>query len=272
MFLGFARIERGDLFLGSAGLVARGSALGEPRINRSGALAERLDHLGRHARNLEGGFLAWLDLVAKLGHAVRQFLPVDRANLLLQLIESARLETAPVAVLVLGRIENDAVGMQLRVLRPARCMAEGGNGEIAGRLAADLSIAPDPGGSHVPLDMGERHLHRLAMCGQQTGVACDLGHDRHRFGRGQGYIPSGPMLEFAVAGGAKLLTGNTAFEQFDKLFAVHFAGQAKLFRAFAQPFGRSETALGVIVIRLVIAGCLPGARQGRDRGDHYTGP
>ncbi len=110
------------------------------------------------------------------------------------------------------------------------------------------------------------------MRSEQARVACDLGHDRHRFGRGQGYIPSGPMLEFAVAGGAELLPGNAALEQFDKLLAVHFAGQAKLLGSLTQPFGRGETAFGVIVIRLIIAGCLTGARKGRDRGDHYTGP
>ena len=59
---------------------------------------------------------------------MRQFLPVDRADLLLELVEGARLQTAPVAVLVLRRVDDHAVGVQLRVLCPARGMAEGGDG------------------------------------------------------------------------------------------------------------------------------------------------
>ena len=55
---------------------------------------------------------------------MRQFLPINRADLLLQLVDGARLQAAPGSVLVLGCIDDNGMGVELRVLRPARRVTE----------------------------------------------------------------------------------------------------------------------------------------------------
>ena len=272
MDLGLTRIERGDLLLGCAGLLAACAALGKPGVNGGGALAQGTDCLVRHARDFEHGVLAGRKSVSQLSHAMCQLLPVDRADLLLELVEGARLQAAPGAVLVLGGVEDDGMGVKLRVLCPACRMTESGNRQIAGHLAHDLAATTNAGCGHVLFDMGECDLHRRAVGDNQPLVAHNLGHDRDRLGRGQGDIPSGAMLDLAVAGGAKLFPGHPAFEQFGKLLAVNFAFQAQRGSALAEPFGRGKTAFGMIVIGLVVACGLASTGECRDRSDHQTGP
>ena len=225
-----------------------------------------------HACDFEHGIFARLDPVAELGNAVRQLLPVDRADLLLELVEGAGFKTAPLAILVLGRVDHDGMGVELRVLRPARRVAEGGNREIAGGLAPDLATVADAGRSHVLFDMGQRHFGRCAVRRDQPLVARDLGHDRNRLGRGQGNVPTRPMLDLAVAGGAELLPADLPLQQRGELLAVNFAFQAQCPGGLAEPFGRGQAAFGIVVVGLVVARRLTGAGQGRNRGNHHTGP
>jgi hypothetical protein len=55
--LGLARVERGDLPLGGAGLGAGLAPLGKPRLDGGGALAEGFGNGFGHTGNLEGGSL-----------------------------------------------------------------------------------------------------------------------------------------------------------------------------------------------------------------------
>src|SRR3546814_16319001 len=72
-----------------------------------------------------------LDFIAEFPDLQRQFLPVDGSDLLLKLIEGARFEAAPCAVLVPRGVHNDIVGITLRVLGAAGAVLEAGDTEIA---------------------------------------------------------------------------------------------------------------------------------------------
>src|SRR3546814_1751165 len=101
-------------------------------------------------------------------------------------------------------VHNDVVRMKLRVMRAAGAMLEAGDYEIAGGLAVHRSAVADAGGSHMPLNMGHRGPDGLAMRRDQSPVARDLGHDRHRLGRAQGHVPAGAVFQLSVPNGAKL--------------------------------------------------------------------
>lgn len=171
------RIERGDLLFGGAGLLARRSAFSQRRFDLGAARAERRHRIRRDTSDLEHRLLAQCDLITEFADVQGQLLPVDGADLLLELVNRARFEAAPRAILALRRIHDDIVGMQLRVLRPAGPMLEAGDDEIARRLAGHAAAMPHAGRGHMRLDMRERGLHRLPMCLDQPPVARDLGHD-----------------------------------------------------------------------------------------------
>src|SRR3546814_18308901 len=109
--------------------------------------------------------------------------------------------------------------MKLRVMRAAGAMLEAGDYEIAGGLAVHRSAVADAGGSHMPLNMGHRGPDGLAMRRDQSPVARDLGHDRHRLGRAQGHVPAGAVFHLSVPNGATLLACNLAVQQIAKLTA-----------------------------------------------------
>ena len=199
-------------------------------------------------------------------------MPVDRTNLLLQLVDRARFKAAPHPVLALGGVQDDIVRVQLRVLRAAGAVLETGNDKIAGRRAGDGSVVADARCRHMLLDMGERGFDRCAMRGNQAPVARDLSHDRHRLGRTQRDIPSWTMFKLAVAGRSQLLAGDLAVEQVAELLAVNIARQAKFFRALALPFGRRKAVPGIIVIGFIIARGLARTGECGNRRHHYTGP
>ncbi len=222
MALGLARIERGDLLFGGARFLPARAALGKPRIDGCGTLAERLDYPVRHACDLEHRVLARLDPVPQLRRAMRQLLPVNRPNLLLQLVEGTGLEAAPVPILVLCCVEDHRMSVELRVLRAACRMTEGGDGEVAGFLAPHLPALAHAGRRHMLLNMTKRRFDGCGVCSDQPLVTGNLGHDRDRLGRGEGDIPARPMLDLAIPCGSELLPGNAAFEQLGKLRAVHF--------------------------------------------------
>ena len=110
------------------------------------------------------------------------------------------------------------------------------------------------------------------MGGDQPLVARDLGHDRNRFGRGEGNVPSGPVLDPAVASAAKLLPGNLPLQQRGELLAVDLARQAQRLRGLAEPLGGGKATFGIIVVGLVVTRRLGRAGQSRNRSDHQTGP
>ena len=237
VFFGLAGIERGDLLFlcrcGFAGL----AALGEPGLDLRCALAEGADDVGRHALDLEQRVLAGHNIVTQRADAHRQLLPVDRTDGLLELIEGAGLKAPPVAVAVAGHVHDDIVGVELRVLRAAGVVPETGNNEVAGLVALDRAIFPDPGGSGMTLGEGQCHLNRPVMRTDQAAVARHLGHDRHRLWGTHGHVPSGAMLKLAVAGGAELLAiGQLAVEHVAEGVAFDFAGKAQFLRTFALPF------------------------------------
>ena len=164
------------------------------------------------------------------------------------------------------------MGVKLRVLCAACGMAEGGDCKVAGFLPAHLAALPNAGCRHVLLDMAKRSFDRCGMRSDQPLVAGNLGHDRDRLGRGEGDVPARPVLDLAITSGAELLPGNTAFEQLGKFHAVYFSGQAQRCGGLSEPLRGRKAALGIVVVSLVVAGCLPGAGQGKDRSHHQTGP
>ena len=127
--------------------------------------------------------------------------------------------------------------MELRVLRAAGVMTKTGNNEVAGLVALDRAIFPDPGGSGMALGEGQCHLYRPVVRPDQAAVARHLGHDRHRLGGAHGHVPSGAMLKLAVAGGAELLAiGQLAVEHVAEVVALDLAGKPQFLRTFALPF------------------------------------
>ena len=55
--------------------------------------------------------------------------------------------------------------------------------------------------------------------------------------------------------------GNAAFEQLCKLHAVYLTGEAQRCGGLSEPLRGRKAALGIVVIGLVVAGCLPGTCQ-----------
>src|SRR3546814_15845716 len=105
---------RGELLLDRAGGISGRAALRKRGLDLGAARAERGHYLGGHALDLEQRVLARLDLITQFAHFQRQFLPIDCADLFLELVKSPRLETAPGALFFPRRIHDDVVGMELR--------------------------------------------------------------------------------------------------------------------------------------------------------------
>ena len=269
---GCARIQGRHLLLGGAGRDARRAAFSQPGLDLRTAGAEGSDDRAGNALDFETGILVHLDVVAQCAHVYGQLLAIDGADLLLQLIDRARLEAAPRTVCALRRIHHDVVGVQLRVLGPAGMMLETGDDQIAGHVPSDLPTLADAGRGHMLLDMGHGDLHGRPMRRDQAPVTGNLGHDRYRLGRAQGDIPARAMLALAATHGAQLLPGDLALEQRAELRAVDVASQAQRRRALALPLRRRKATLGVVVVGLVVARGLGGAGQGGDGSDHHTGP
>lgn len=257
--LGLARVECGNLLFCCTGIVPGLAPLGKPGLDRSGTLAERIGCCLWNSGNLEGRILAALDGIAKPGDAMGQFLPIDRANILLKLVDRSRLQAAPRAFPILRRVEHHGMGVKLRILRATGVMPERGNRQIAGCFTINASSIPDARCRHVFFDMGQGHFGRGRVGGDQPFVPRDLGHDRDRLGGGERDIPPGSMFDLAIARGAELFAGDPPLQHGAELLAIDFARKAKLFRAFAEPFRWGKAAFGVVVIGLVIAGGLAGA-------------
>src|SRR3546814_1581261 len=109
-------------------------------------------------------------LITQFAHFQLQFLPIDCADLFLELVKSPRLETAPGALFFPRRIHDDVVGMELRVLGAAGAVLEARDYQIAGGLATDRAAGADAGGGHMSLDMGHRGPDRFAMCEDRKGT------------------------------------------------------------------------------------------------------
>jgi len=209
---GLPGVERGNLLFCGAGGIAGRAAFRERRFDLGAAGAECRQHVAGDALDLESGILARLDLIAQFAHLQGQFLPVDRPDLLLKLVEGARLKAAPNAILVPRGVHDDIMGVKLRVLGAAGAVLETGDYEIAGGLPADGAAVADARGGHMLLYMRHGGFDCFAMRGDQPAVARNLGHDRHGLGRAQRHVPAGAVFKLAVAKSAKLLTADAAIQ------------------------------------------------------------
>ena len=177
LLLGRPGVERGDGLLGRrrgcAGLAARV----QRGLDLRRAAGETLPHIERHAVDLERAVLVEGDGVAELDDFGSQGLVVDAAQFLLEPVEVAALDAAPLAVRAHGHVEDDAVGVNLGgghvVGRPCSHMREGGDDEIVGRDAFHLFAVAYAGDGRLALGVGEGGVSGAVLRVEQAPVACD---------------------------------------------------------------------------------------------------
>ena len=130
------------------------------------------------------------DFVTELAKSVGQLGLIDGSGELLRGEEALRLNGAGLAVVALGDVENDSVGMELRrdiaIDRAGGVVLElGGNkfGRGLGRMvAADAGL-------RVVFELLKGNADALPMRFADTVIATDKRGERDGFGRGKGRIP-----------------------------------------------------------------------------------
>ena len=120
---------------------------------------------------------------------------IDGRGELLRREEALRLDGAGLAVVALGHIEDDGMGMELwrniAIDRAGRIVLELGGDELARGFGR---MIPADAGLRVVFELVEGDADALAMRFADTVVAADKRGERDRFGRGKGRIPPGPVL------------------------------------------------------------------------------
>ena len=234
------------------------------------ALAEGIDDLLRHAGDLEGAVLAaGLDLVADLLETGAHIGMVDRADDGVVGPDAVGMERLPFAVGHAGEVRHDRVDMGLGIERAARVVLEEGVEEVAGLdgdlLAADVlaglgEVALDPG--HGLAD----RLHLDAVGSEDPLVAGDIGHQRNRFGRGEGEVETGAtVLDLADL----FARGQLAVQRALEGRLVDLAGQSRRLGALAAPLADLAVLGSVIVAvgEVVLGEIVRRAGGGADGGD-----
>jgi hypothetical protein len=179
--------------------------------------------------------------------------------------EALRLNCPRLAIGSLSDVENDRVRVQLR-----RNVAIDWAGGIVLELRDDKPacglgwmIAADPG-LRVVFELVEGNSDAVTVRFADTVVAADKGSERHRFGRGEGRIPSGAVLH-RLDGLAlcilvfirrslpdKLLSGlwMLALAEFCKVLGRDRPDKAELPGQMALPFARDDATLRPIILLL----------------------
>ena len=223
-------------------------------VDLLGALRIVADELAGHTLDLEQP-LARIkhDLVTDLAHIMGKLVAINLACDDLFGEHRARLEARhAIAVQMVGHVENDDVGMKLRIEFAARIFGEAREQQAPGGLVDDFTL--DPAAKlGMFLEIGERDPDRSLMGGKDTLVARHQRQDRDRLGGTDVEVPAGVMLDAVLAAAAELLVADLAAEQFLELLGVDLARQAEADGELAAPFGRLVAALGVIIANLIIA-------------------
>ena len=177
------------------------------RLHLLGAFAEGGKQRRGKPADLERRLLTDVDLIAQATNADRQLLAVDFADRFLELIERPRVQAAPAVLSVAGHIQNDGVGVELRVLGAAGVMAEGRRGDVAGANVRHMLAFTNARAASVTFGERQRRSYGLGVSLMQPAIAGDERHDRYRLGRAERQVPAGAMLAAALAMGAQRLPG-----------------------------------------------------------------
>ena len=272
---GIAAVEAELGIAGARGHLAHALCALDPealggRDDIGAALAEGVDDLLRHAGDLEGAVLAaGFDLVADLLEAGAHIGMVDRADDGVAGPDAVGMERLPFAVRHAGQVGDDGVDMGLRIERAARVVLEEGVEEVAG-LDGDLLAADVLAGlGKVAFDPGHGLSHRLhldAVGSEDPLVAGDIGHQRNRFGRGEGEVETGAtVLDLADL----FARGQLAVQRALEGRLVDLAGQSRRLGALAAPLADLAVLGSVIVAvgEVVLGEIVRRAGGGADGGD-----
>jgi hypothetical protein len=168
---------------------------------------------------------------------------------------------------MVGHVENDDMGMELRVVLAAGIFGETREQQPARRLVDDLAVHP-AAQLGMFLGIGKRNPDRPLVRGKDALVARDQRQDRDRLGRADREIPAGMMLDAFLAPATELLAADLAGEQFLELLGVDRPGQAEAGGELAAPFGGFVAALGIIVADCIVAADIGGCPLEAARMDH----
>ena len=252
---------RGDL----CGLLPGAACALQILANLLAARAGCVEVLLRVAFDFRRAAAANGDLVTELAKPVSQLRLIDGGGKLLRCEEALRLDGAGLAVVALGDIEDDGVGMELRrnvtIDRAGGVVLEFGGDEFGRRFGR--MVAADAGlRVHFKLLQGDANA--LAVGHADVLIAANERGERDGFGRGKCRIPTGAVLHgldgFAVCilvfiGGAlanKLLASRRmlALAELGKVLGGDRSGKAELRGKPALPFAGNHAALGPIVLLL----------------------
>jgi hypothetical protein len=135
----------------------------ERAANLLRALREVLDHLLGHAENVCDPVLDIAPLHAQVGcQAVAQVRLVQVAGRLRVGVDQPRVQRAPAAVAPLAHVRDQDVGVEMRVVRPRRPLAERRGHEAAG-LHLDRAVVPAAAPRRRRLQVGEGLANRLVV-------------------------------------------------------------------------------------------------------------
>ena len=249
------------------------AALRHRRLDLRPPGREGVDRFARDARDLEAAVGMGLpDTVAEALQPLRQLRPVDRTDGHLAIEQPVIDHRAPLAVLALHHVGDDAMGMKLGIQVAGRVMAEGGRDHL---LVPGPDHRPGGGIAHpgldgVLLDPAERRRHRPVVRLDDALVAAHHRHQGHRLRRAQRHVPAGPVRDAA----AEFLAPeppparNLAFEHRPEAVGIDRPGETQRRRALARPGAR--LAVRAVVLR-VVAVLLEIADALRRRGDLADG-
>ena len=227
------------------------------------------DHVLRYAAYLEEPPpRVEVDIISESAQAMREIVAVDLPGGHLLGEHGAGFEADHLFIpRVPGHVENDDMGVEMGVELAGGMFGEARVEKLAGRLVDDVAVhaAAKRG---IFLDPADRSTHRFLMGCNDTLVARDQRHDRHRFRRVDREVPAGMMLDGAMAATAEMLLADLAGEQ-------HLERPA-LDRTFEPEFGSDPPApcrglvpsLRIIVADGVIAGDISGRAPEAARMDH----
>ena len=224
----------------------------------------------RVASDFRLSMLAALQFVAQLFQTQCQLGSVDRSDVALRHKDLMRLQSARLAVVPLGHIEDHGMGMKLRrriaIDGPRGIVLEGGGDEFSGRLWG-MDIA-DPR-LRVTLKFLKRRANTIPMGFPHPIIPAHKRGKRYRLRRGKRRVPPGAMLgaghffaEFAFVGPRNLMPDKLlfgvrmlAFAQPREMFGVDCALQAPLLGEPALPFAMALLISAPVV--LFLRGKLP---------------
>ena len=189
--LAVARRVRGDL----GGFLPGAAGAFEILANLLAAGTGCVEVFLRVALDLRRAAAPCRDFVTELAQSVGQLGLIDGRGELLRGEEALRLDGTRLAVVALGDVENDGVGMELRrdiaIHRAGGIVLELGGDKLARGLGR--MIAADAG-LRVVFELVKGNADALAVRFTDAVIAADQRGERDGFGRGKGRIPSGAVL------------------------------------------------------------------------------